>query len=250
MLQSTIYAKKLTTARLYGTIAGGAWFDFGNVIKHKREPEVKRTPHVSSLTKGFRIVDDEILTETGWKYTITLDEHFYFVSRFLFLSGAHSEVTQDAVVAPNGTITFADVKQHRSYFIGKKNITDVVVKVGETVKTLDTDYTLDAVNGIITIQGGSIADLDDVTVTYGCPALLVTRKSFNALSQISFAGEFKLAEYQQEYYPSTYKGPRAVHHFLGQAWVSDQGELGAEKAKEYVLTIRALNKPTVYWAGL
>jgi hypothetical protein len=78
----------------------------------------------------------------------------------LFFFGEHDIVAQTAAV---GTVeTIVDVQQGLMYQIGVTNLnptgvrslSNVVVKVGVTVKTLGTDYTLDAELGLITIVAG------------------------------------------------------------------------------------------------
>lgn len=90
-----------------------------------------------------------------------------------FFFGSKATVSQTALTGQ--TETFTDVVVGHSYQVGLsaatptgvKSLTNVVVKVGATTHTLNTDYTLNAELGIVTIiDGGAINTGDDVIVEY------------------------------------------------------------------------------------
>lgn len=107
----------------------------------------------------------------------------------LALMGNEATVAQSSGTA--ATVTLADVKKGRAYEIGAYRVTNVVVKVGASTKTLNTDYTLDATFGVITIlASGGILDDDDVVVTYDKPAKTISKVQGGAAGAIKGALRF------------------------------------------------------------
>jgi len=90
-----------------------------------------------------------------------------------FFFGSTAIATQTALATQSETIT--DVIPGLAYQVGLSDtfptgihsLTSVVVKVGVTTMTLDTDYSLNAELGIVTvIDGGAIVIGDDIIVEY------------------------------------------------------------------------------------
>jgi hypothetical protein len=94
----------------------------------------------------------------------------------LLLLGSAEAVTITSAAAQ--TETFVDVQQGLRYQVGISTahpagleaLSAVVVKVGATAKTLNTDYTLDGLGGVTVVVGGGIAALADMIVEYDRPA--------------------------------------------------------------------------------
>ena len=233
-------SKKRVVAKLFVMpTALGYYVDLGNILKHKLDTETKTVTHKAADPLGFKRVDLEDVIEVNWTYKITFDEEYPHTRRLLLGTlTAATTATQNIATAPAGTITFVDVAIGATYFLGVYNATSVVVKVASATKTLNTDYTFDAITGALTILGVGISALDDVIVTWGCPA--ETRDSYTTLDGVQCDGSFKLVEYDRHA-----TGPRQITTFTGTCWVSNQGDNDGDKFSEFELTVRAFSKPVV-----
>lgn len=241
---STNLAAAASKKRVVGKLfimpsALGHYKDLGNILKFKLDTETKTVQHKKADPLGFKTVDLEEVIETNWTYKITFDEE-YPATRQLLLHTltAATTATQNVATAPNGTITFVDVAIGGTYFLGVYNATTVVVAVAASTKTLGTDYTFDAITGALTILGAGISALDDVIVTWACPA--ETRDSYTTLDGVQCDGTFKLVEYDRHA-----TGPRQITTFNGTCWVSSEGDNDGDKFSEFELSVRAFSKPTV-----
>jgi hypothetical protein len=146
----------------------------GNTPEFSLTIESENLDHYSS-DAGIREKDDSVpleVTRTG--SFITDDIQPDNVALFFF--GSKSVVTQEVV--GSGSETFADVVLGRSYKLGvtESNPTGYMginelgfsVAVGSPPLVEDVDYTMDFVNGIVTLlpTATSVIDGDDVVVTY------------------------------------------------------------------------------------
>lgn len=122
--------------------------------------------------RGIRQKDKSIVLETTRTGQLTCDD-IQLENLSLFFFGTSSAVVQTSATAINET--FVDVLPGHGYQLGLsdnnptgvRSISTVIVKVGATTKALNTDYTVDLELGIITVvEGGTIARLDDIIVTY------------------------------------------------------------------------------------
>lgn len=145
----------------------------GNTPEFALSIEQEVLDHFSS-DAGIREKDDSVPLEVNRTGSMVCDD----IQRdnvALFFFGTAATVTQagDTDVVDNSLV----VKKGRTYHIGKtaakpdgdRALTNVVVKDDGDVTTyvLDTDYSLDAARGLITIiSAGAIADDDNIHITY------------------------------------------------------------------------------------
>jgi hypothetical protein len=143
----------------------------GNTPSLNLSSESETLDHFDS-DNGIKQKDDTIdlsLTRNG---AFTTD-HISPENLAAFLLGNADVFTTSAASALTQTIN--DVKLGRRYQLGvspsnpagSRGVSNVVVKVGATTMTLNTDYTYDnETGGIIPVVGGTIVEGDDLAVTY------------------------------------------------------------------------------------
>lgn len=153
-----------------------------------------------SAESGIREKDDTALVEINRSLSITADD--ISVSNWArFIIGTASTLTQVATPVADavlGAVPLGKVKKGRYYQLGVtptnktgvRNVTGVTIKVGASVKALNTDYTLDtALARIYIVPGGTIADNDIVLESY-TPAAN-TRDQVISASAASVAGALR-----------------------------------------------------------
>lgn len=155
----------------------------GNTPEFSLTVEAETLEHFSS-DGGIKQKDETVAVDVTRTGQLTCD-NIDVENIALFFFGTASTVTQ-ALVGTNTDETIQDVIQGCSYIVGRSasnpvglrglKSSAIVVKVGSTVKTLHTDYTVDTETGMIGIvSGGGIATGDDIIVTYQVLANTQTR---------------------------------------------------------------------------
>ena len=154
-----------------GTYTPSGFRYLGNTPAFSLNQENETLEHYSS-DEGIREKDNEVILQTNVTGSLTMDD-IQPENLALFFFGSASVLAQTS--ATGQSETFVDVIEDHSYLVGVsdvnptgvRSLTNVVVKVGVTTKTLATDYTLDAELGMVTIlASGSINTGDDVIVEY------------------------------------------------------------------------------------
>jgi hypothetical protein len=159
--------EKLTAQAFFKISPLTGYVDCGNLADYKEAHE-RSTVTRKVSADGFRRVDDEQVADEHMKWEATLDERTPGNEKLIALGSMGADVTQAAQTAPDGTAQFTSVVQGDTYFIGKTDVSTLVVKVGASTKTLGTDYTANLKAGYITIiVGGGIADAATVDLTFG-----------------------------------------------------------------------------------
>lgn len=143
------------------------WRFLGNATSFAISIQSEKLDHFSS-TSGVRVKDKSVTLQTNRTGTLVLDD-INTENLALFFFGSQSDLTQTSQT--NQTETFAAVKKGYYYQLGisgnnptgVRSVSNVVI----TGKTLGSDYTVDAVRGMIYIPDGStIVEGSNVTVTY------------------------------------------------------------------------------------
>jgi len=154
-----------------GTYTPDGWRYVGNSPSFALNITNENLDHFSS-DEGVREKDKSIVLQTTSTGSAELDD-IQLENLSLFFFGSTSTLTQTSGTAVEET--FTDVKQGLMYQLGVtdgnptgvRSISSVVVEVATVAKTVNTDYTVNAELGQITIvEGGGIADLADIDVTY------------------------------------------------------------------------------------
>lgn len=155
-----------------GTRVGTGQRYLGNTPELNLSSESESLDHFDS-DNGVKQKDASVLLSLTRNGSFITD-HISPENLALFFLGDASVVTQAAATAISD-LSITDVKHGRRYQIGvttakpagARGITNVVVKVGATTMTAGTDYTLDAdTGGIIPLASGTIAEGDDLDITY------------------------------------------------------------------------------------
>jgi hypothetical protein len=153
-----------------GTLVGTGQRYFGNTPEFSLSSESEVLDHFDA-DNGIRQKDDSVLLELNRTGEFVTD-HISPENLALFFLGSNDVLVQAAAVG--ATDAFADVAVNRRYQLGVspsnpagvRGVTNVVVEVGAATMVLNTDYTLDAATGGITILDAGINAGDDVDVTY------------------------------------------------------------------------------------
>lgn len=152
----------------------------GNTPEFNLTIDNETLDHFSS-DEGIRVKDKSIILETTQTGSLVADD-INLDNLSLFFFGESAPLAQTSATAQ--TETFTDVVEGMLYQVGVsdanptgyRSLTSVVVKVGAATMVLDTDYTLNAELGHITIlEGAGIATGDDVIVEYSRSAVTRTQ---------------------------------------------------------------------------
>lgn len=152
-----------------GTLGG--FRAIGNTPSFNLGAQSQSVKHYSS-SRGMRVSDRDVPVQTDYSGGFNTDDiNVKNVEALLLGESSTVSVTASA----DQTETFTDVEQGLTYQVGVssslptglRNITVTDVKVGVTSKVEGTDYTKDEELGLVTvIEGGSIANNDDMIVEY------------------------------------------------------------------------------------
>lgn len=170
----TLGKGKVNLAAITGGVKGGERY-VGNSTVLNLNITSEELEHISS-DEGINQVDDSVTTQITRSGTLTLD-NINEENLALFLLGEVSDFTQDG--NPVTSESLGQPEPGLSYQLGEttanpqgvRDVTAVTVTIDPggtaTSAVLDTDYTLDAELGRITIlEGGAIDGQTDVEVDY------------------------------------------------------------------------------------
>lgn len=144
----------------------------GNITSLEMTSENETREKYSSSEQSSPLIDRRVIRQ-AYELVAACDEHTMDNVK-LFMSGDTTTVSQTAGTAASVNLT--DVQVGQTYYIGARNVTSVVVTEGSATRTLNTDYSLDATEGLITIlSGGAIVNDDDITVTYNKPSATISK---------------------------------------------------------------------------
>ena len=175
--------------------------------------EIEKLEHYSSK-QGPKTLDESIVTQQKATGQIILDEPNIENVNLFFMGDGAQDKSQTAGTAT--TVDIANVEQGRWSIIGADDISNVVVEdeTQTTTYTLDTDYQLDLVNGLICIvEGGGISNGDNIKVTYDNPAKTI--EGVNALKS-------KTIEKYVYFYGNPDMG--VTQKIIGRATISPSGD--------------------------
>lgn len=153
----------------------GGFRRLGNVPEANVSQSSEKLDHTSS-EGGINVKDASVTTAQDNAIAFTTDNvsldnlAMWFnseVSEIVEAGGAIADEPITAVVPG----THYQLGENSTTPQGARNVTAVTAEKGVTVLVLGTDYLLDAATGLIEfIEGGEVADGDDVTVSYTVPA--------------------------------------------------------------------------------
>jgi hypothetical protein len=140
-----------------GSSADADWHEFGNIVDPSFEPRVERQDH-QSFRRGVRAVDKSIISGRGGTFSFTVDE---MNDRNLQYAFGNAATPEETTVDTHESKTFANPGAD-----GVLNLGDVDIKIGsvivrsadleeDVVFVKDDDYTVDEVNGTLTVKAGT-----------------------------------------------------------------------------------------------
>lgn len=235
-----------------GTHTPDGWRYVGNTPSFGLNITQEKLDHFSS-DRGVRVKDKSIILQVDYAGSLVLDD-INADNLMLFFFGSKTVLAQTSATAQ--TESFTTVTQGYGYQLGITNsnptgvrkISNVVVAVGGTPKTLGTDYTIDADRGIIyVVEGGTIADAATIAVTYDRAA--VTRKQIiSGTTQVECALRFISYNPQGEkndiLMPYVRLGPNGDFNLKADEW--QQLPLTVEILAD---TFQGANKAAIYIDG-
>lgn len=235
---------------LPGTHTPAGWRYVGNTPSFSLNVAQTKLDHFSS-DAGVRVKDKSVVLQVDVTGNLVLDD-ININNLSIFFMGEGNTIAQTSATAQ--TQSFTGVVQGYIYKLGMtdsnptgvRQISNVVVAVGGTNKTLGTDYTVNAERGYIQIvEGGTIADGATIAVTYDRAAR--SRKQFiSGTEQIEGALFFESFNPQGDktdyLMPYVRLGPNGDFNLKADEW--QQLPLTAE-----ILADTAYNKAAVYIDG-
>jgi len=205
---------------------------FGDISMHKRTATAESVKGKFHGPNAVALTVREDVKSLDTKFELDLSEHFLETDVILLFGTDNGNVTQNS--ATNATKTLSGVVKRGIYQVGKFGLTAVTATVSSTAKKVgvrdaegnitpsDADCVLDAAVGTIEIlDTGTIADADDVVVTYSCPEVI--SRSITAGTKHKRKCRFVLTEYDGRTTPF-----RRQFQFDGDLMANDQGENNTE----------------------
>lgn len=224
---------------------------FGNTTAFNLNITSEKLDHFDS-DQGVRSKDDSVILELNRTGSMTTD-NISEENAGLFVLGDVSDVTQDGTPVTSEAVGPGSVPiPGRSYQLGQttanpqgvRDVSSVTVTIDPAgtpvVATLDTDYTLDATLGRITIlEGGAIDGVKTVEVDY-TPASN-TRKRITTSAAASVEGALRFISYNAKgkqkdvYMPYVTLTPSGDWALKGDDWQNlafdvEVGELSGQAA--------------------
>ncbi len=224
----------LGRGKVYGALYVGGVLEsteryFGSTTAFNLTAEANNLDHFSS-EEGLRIKDDSVTLELNRTGTLTTDNNSGAnVAAFLLADKSTLTIGSATAVAE----TFADVKKGQFIQLGTsttrpggtRKVTNVVVEKGATTYVANTDYVanLDLAR-IEILSTGSIADGDDIEVTYDQTATTLEQIISSANGSVEMALRFVSANAkgaQRDYYMRYVKlTPNGEYALKGDDWQS------------------------------
>lgn len=209
-----------------GSHTPAGWRYLGNSPSFSLTIDQEKLDHFNS-DRGVRVKDKSVILQVDYSGSLTLDD-INVQNLALFFFGSQSALAQTS--ATSQSQSFTSVVQGYGYQLGigssnptgVRSISNVVVTVSASTKTLGTDYTIDAARGIIyVVEGGGIADGATMAVTYDRAA--VNRKQVisgttqleGALKFISYNPDGEQNDY---YFPYVRLGPNGDFELKSDEW--------------------------------
>ena len=149
---------------LYFMPEGASGYDFiGNTPSFGLTVNTEYLKHFNS-GRGVKTQDRETPVQTDYAGSFMTDN----VTPKNLANYFQGDTATIAVAGAVAVVeTFVSVVKQGRYFVAKKNIATVIVKVGVTAKVLGTDYEVDAARGMVTVlEAGTIAAGATIEVTY------------------------------------------------------------------------------------
>jgi hypothetical protein len=228
-----IYRKQTTGKLLFKREGESAYVDFGNVRMHKYAPKIERTKTMVAR-KGYVQLVEERPTQVEHRWTVGLDEELPDLVRLHLLAGEGTTVPQSTTAVTDMPV--AGVKKGQVIVLPEQNVTLVTVEIDEETDVpavLDVDYTVDAAAGTITLlQGGQIADGDDLLISYTPGTLSHTVHS--GFTELAVKGTAVFDEYDQHA-----EAPRARYTFTAQIHLTNGGDNDGKKLSEFEVELLA-----------
>jgi hypothetical protein len=180
------------TGKAVFTKTGDAFgVDLGDILMHRLDYGPKRE-ETSFHIRGNTVLAVEETTSVSPVFSIDGQQFTSQNMPLMLLGTRNADVTQSSGTAATASIT---AKLGKTFDLGARNITNVVVTVAAAAKAADVDYFLDAAAGLIRFPevAAGIADAAAVTVTFDKPA--ITRDSYTAFNNLNLQGKLQLFEF-------------------------------------------------------
>lgn len=240
MILSNIRTRRKITAEILIRPAGeSGYINLGDNVNVSTPHEVTRSKYTVNKP-GHRKVIFEPTDEVKPSYKATLSQNTLESLVLLHLAEKAADVTQAAATAPAGTATLTDVQKGRTYPIGKYQLDTVVAQVSAATKTLGTDYTVDLITGAFyVIPSGTIANDDDVDLTFGCAAI-----TFNRITAMRKATP-TTGDVIINFLDQHGNQPVEIHSFTGQYYVDDRGQHDGSAVHQWGLMMLPTTEPSI-----
>lgn len=214
---------------LPGTTTPQSTFEyFGNTPGFNLSAATSKLEHFSS-DRGVRVKDKSALLEVNYTGTMESD-NMNLGNLAKFFLGVTSTVTRASASAVVETFTDATKPGILQLGVtvnnpqGDRNVTVTSVAVGASVKVLNTDYEVDAANGLVFLKvGGTIVAGDDIIVTYDVAAS-TRQRAVSAGTEVK--GALKMLSYNPEgthkdiLLPSVTLSPNGDLALKGDDWLT------------------------------
>lgn len=215
-------------------VSGG--IDFGDIMAHKLDYGIEREKDQWAIDGAVVLAAEDAISVAA-VFSIEGKQFHTQMNPLLLLGTANADVVQSSATGATTAIT---AKLGKTFDIGARNITNVVVTVSAATKVADVDYFLEANKGIIRFPNvaAGIAAEAAVVVTYDKPA--ITRESITAFTKLNRQGSLKIFEMD-----ALSAIPRAEWTLPGTLSADNGGEGDRAKAQKWTVRFAVNGQPTV-----
>jgi hypothetical protein len=227
--------ERLTGKALFTPTGQAGAIDLGNIEMHKLDYGPKSV-EIPKASRGKLTLARRDTFQTVPAFSIDGDQFATPIIPLILLGDQIGDLSISS--GTGSTFTFTAAKG-LSFWVGAYNISNVSVAVASVGKTLNTDYFLDAYNGIISLPvlPAGIADAATVVVTFDKPA--ITMEQYNAFTKLNRQGT--LVVYAEDEY-----GPPAKEIWTMtsvQLSVKSGPERTGEKFSKFTLEASIIGDP-------
>lgn len=228
--------QRLSGKAVFFPTGSAAGIHMGSITMIKQALNEK-TNDTKYAIDGDNITVKRQLTEVTPIWTIEGNQFHSAMKPLLLLGTKNSDVVQSSATAATLTITAA---LGRTFDIGARNITNVVVTVSAATKVDGTDFFLEAKDGLIRFPetAAGIANGASVLITFDKPAL--TRESYTAFNKLNNTGNLVLFEKDDV-------DPVAVNEwtFNGTLYTKSMGDTDVTKDKAWSMDFSVNGQPNM-----
>jgi hypothetical protein len=231
---------RLTATAIWFPTGLGYGFHLGIIDMHQADEGIQREKVQMGAEGGVRLLFDEVVSVAPI-WTLKGKQFHSTILPLIYMGSASGNIAQSI---GTGTVVSLSAQLGKTFDLGYRSITSVVVTVAAITKLINVDYYIEPNKGLIRFptDAAGIAEGDAVDITFNRPAL--TREAYIAFNQLNQAGQLMLFEMD-----GRVVGP-LTEIFMPGTISSDKANEGDPlKTNQWALRFALEGQPTILKSG-